>query len=272
MQVDLSTRDPDIAGMTANSRTVEPGFLFAALPGNRVDGRDFIADALARGAVAVLAPPGTALPPGPSSGDMPVPLLTSPEPRRQLALLAARFYGEQPKIAAAVTGTNGKTSVAWFTRCIWEALGHQPAAMGTLGVTASAVPDADGGGLTTADPVTLHRDLKLLADNGIDHIVIEASSHGLEQARLDGVRFAAGAFPRQLIPYLVKAHQRFSVAGPSVVDAIPEQNHIRTQPVPKLVQKSHLVLRRIPDHRRVENADGGIQVFAQHGSRRVFVG
>jgi UDP-N-acetylmuramoyl-L-alanyl-D-glutamate--2,6-diaminopimelate ligase len=194
MQVDLSTRDPDIAGMTANSQAVEPGFLFAALPGNRVDGRDFIADALARGAVAVLAPPGTALPPGPSSGDMPVPLLTSPEPRRQLALLAARFYGEQPKIAAAVTGTNGKTSVAWFTRRIWEALGHQPAAMGTLGVTASSVPDADGGGLTTADPVTLHRDLKLLAENGIDHIVIEASSHGLEQARLDGVRFAAGAF------------------------------------------------------------------------------
>ena len=190
MQVDLSTRDPDIAGMTANSQAVEPGFLFAALPGNRVDGRDFIADALARGAVAVLAPPGTSLPPG----DMPVPLLTTPEPRRQLAMLAARFYGGQPRIAAAVTGTNGKTSVAWFTRRIWEALGHQPAAMGTLGVTGAGVPGTDGGGLTTADPVTLHRDLKLLADNGIDHIVIEASSHGLEQARLDGVKFSAGAF------------------------------------------------------------------------------
>jgi len=194
MQVDLSTRDPDIAGMTVTSQAVEPGFLFAALPGNRVDGRDFIAEALARGAVAVLALPGTSLPPGPSSGHMPVPLLTSAEPRRQLALLAARFYGEQPRIAAAVTGTNGKTSVAWFTRRIWEALGHQPAAMGTLGVTASKFSGADGGGLTTADPVTLHRDLKLLADNGIDHIVIEASSHGLEQARLDGVRFTAGAF------------------------------------------------------------------------------
>ena len=194
IQVDLSTRDPDIAGMTADSQAIEPGFLFAALPGNRVDGRDFIADALARGAVAVLALPGTSLPPGPSSSHMPVPLLTSAEPRRQLALLAARFYGEQPRIALAVTGTNGKTSVAWFTRRIWEALGHQPAAMGTLGVTASKYSGADGGGLTTADPVTLHRDLKLLADNGIDHIVIEASSHGLEQARLDGVRFTAGAF------------------------------------------------------------------------------
>lgn len=193
MQVDLSKRDPDIAGMTANSRAVEPGFLFAALPGSRVDGRDYIADALARGAVAVLAPLGTSLP----AGDA-VPLLTSPEPRRRLAMLAARFYGAQPRIAAAVTGTNGKTSVAWFTRRIWEALGHQPAAMGTLGVNtaggAGNSDDAYGSGLTTADPVTLHHDLKLLADNGIDHIVIEASSHGLEQARLDGVQFSAGAF------------------------------------------------------------------------------
>jgi UDP-N-acetylmuramoyl-L-alanyl-D-glutamate--2,6-diaminopimelate ligase len=190
MQVDLSTRDPDIAGMTANSQAVEPGFLFAALPGNRADGRDFIADALARGAVAVLAPTGTALPQGGAA----IPLLTAADPRRQLALLAARFYGGQPRIAAAVTGTNGKTSVAWFTGQIWEALGHHPAAMGTLGVTTTTAADSTGSGLTTADPVTLQRDLKLLADNGIDHIVIEASSHGLEQARLDGVQFAAGAF------------------------------------------------------------------------------
>ena len=129
MQVDLSTRDPDIAGMTANSQAVEPGYLFAALPGTRVDGRDFIADALARGAVAVLAPTGTSLPPGMPTSELPIPLLTSSEPRRQLALLAARFYGGQPRIAAAVTGTNGKTSVAWFTHQIWAALGHQPAAM-----------------------------------------------------------------------------------------------------------------------------------------------
>lgn len=190
MQIETKMRDPDIAGMTANSRTVEPGFLFAALPGTRSDGRDFIADALAKGAVAVLAPPGTVLPPS----DREVPLLTAENPRRRLALLAARFFGDQPNVAAAVTGTNGKTSVAWFTRRIWESLGHQPAAMGTLGVSADTVPDTVGGGLTTADPVSLHRDLRLLADNGIDHIVIEASSHGLEQSRLDGVRFAAGAF------------------------------------------------------------------------------
>jgi UDP-N-acetylmuramoyl-L-alanyl-D-glutamate--2,6-diaminopimelate ligase len=190
MQVETTTYDPDIAGMTADSRAVGPGFLFAALPGTRVDGRHFIADALARGAAAVLAPPGTALPPT----ERPVPLLTAENPRRSLALLAARFYGDQPRVAAAVTGTNGKTSVAWFTRRIWEALGHQPAAMGTLGVSAATVAEGVSSGLTTADPVTLHHDLRLLADSGIDHIVIEASSHGLEQARLDGVRFTAGAF------------------------------------------------------------------------------
>lgn len=190
MQVETNTRDPDIAGLTANSRAVKPGFLFAALPGTQADGRDFIADALAKGAVAVLAPSGTTLP----AADRDVPLLTTENPRRRLALLAARFFGDQPNVAAAVTGTNGKTSVAWFTRRIWEALGHQPAAMGTLGVSADTVPDTVGGGLTTADPISLHRDLRLLADNGIDHIVIEASSHGLEQSRLDGVRFAAGAF------------------------------------------------------------------------------
>jgi UDP-N-acetylmuramoyl-L-alanyl-D-glutamate--2,6-diaminopimelate ligase len=190
MLIEAKSRDPEIAGMTSNSRAVEPGFLFAALPGTRVDGRDFIADALAKGAVAVLGPPGTTLPPS----DREVSLLTAENPRRRLALLAARFFGDQPSVAAAVTGTNGKTSVAWFTRRIWEALGHQPAAMGTLGVSAENVPQATESSLTTADPVSLHRDLRLLADNGIDHIVIEASSHGLEQSRLDGVRFAAGAF------------------------------------------------------------------------------
>ena len=190
IQVDTNIRDPNIAGMTANSHAVEPGFLFVALPGSHFDGRDFIEDAIARGAVAILAPPGTSLPPMKSS----VPLLTTHEPRRRLAILAARFYGEQPKWAAAVTGTNGKTSVAWFTQQIWKELGHQVAAMGTLGVTSSNAPKLLGSNLTTADPVTLHCDLKLLANNGIDHIVIEASSHGLEQARLDGVKFAAGAF------------------------------------------------------------------------------
>jgi UDP-N-acetylmuramoyl-L-alanyl-D-glutamate--2,6-diaminopimelate ligase len=188
--------DPEITGLTADSRGVAPGYLFAALPGAKADGRRFIADALARGAAAILAPPGTDLPAG--ANDNPVPLILADDPRRRLALLAARFFGAQPRVAAAVTGTNGKTSVAWFTRQVWRALGHEAASMGTLGVTGPGVDALLGDdakpGLTTADPVAIHRNLAMLAQAGIDHLVMEASSHGLEQSRLDGVRLAAGAF------------------------------------------------------------------------------
>ena len=191
----LPAADPEIAGLTADSRAVGPGFLFAALPGSRLDGRDFIGDAVARGAVAVLAPPGTALPSGAAEGA--VRLVPADNPRRSFALLASLFFNAQPQIAAAVTGTNGKTSVAWFTQQIWAALGHTAAAMGTLGITpdaAGAVAGDAAPALTTADPVALHRCLARLAGGGIDHLVLEASSHGLEQFRLDGVALKAGAF------------------------------------------------------------------------------
>ena len=195
----LPASDPEIAGLTADSRAVGPGFLFAALPGSRVDGRDFIGDAVARGAVAVLAPPGTALPP--SVADGAVRLVTADNPRRSFALLASLFFNAQPQTAAAVTGTNGKTSVAWFTQQIWAALGHSAAAMGTLGITPDSAGEHAGAvagdavpALTTADPVALHRSLAALAGGGIDHLVLEASSHGLEQFRLDGVALKAGAF------------------------------------------------------------------------------
>jgi UDP-N-acetylmuramoyl-L-alanyl-D-glutamate--2,6-diaminopimelate ligase len=187
-----TTLDPEITGLTADSRQVRRGYLFAALPGTRADGRKFIADALARGAAAVLAPPDTVLPEGSAAA-----LLADADPRHRLALLAARFHGPQPSIAAAVTGTNGKTSVAWFTRQIWQRLGHAAAAIGTLGVSAPdhlAPGDAAKPGLTTADPVTLHRNLAALASAGVDHVVLEASSHGLAQSRLDGLRLAAGGF------------------------------------------------------------------------------
>ena len=190
MSIISATNAPDIAGLTSDSRAIEPGFLFAAIPGTSFDGRDFIADALAKGAAAVLAPTGTKLPDNASG----IPFLPADNPRHQLALLASRFFGGQPRFAAAVTGTNGKTSVAWFTRQIWEKLGHRSAAMGTLGMTADDVKGEFATGLTTADPVALHRDLRGLADAGIGHVVIEASSHGLDQSRLDGVRFNAGAF------------------------------------------------------------------------------
>jgi len=178
----------EVTGLTADSRRVVPGDLFAALPGSRADGRAFIGEALARGAAAVLAPEGTSLPPC----ERPVALLTDPEPRRRLALLAAAFHGAQPRRVAAVTGTNGKTSVATFTRQLWEALGHRAASLGTLGLE----PERPGApkALTTPDPVELARVLAELAGDGFDHLVMEASSHGLDQFRLDGVRLQAAAF------------------------------------------------------------------------------
>jgi len=180
--------DREIRGLTADSRAVERGFLFAALPGSRHDGRAFIAEAVACGAVAVLAPQGTALPEGAGAAA----LVADDNPRRRLALMAARFYEVQPRSIAAVTGTNGKTSVASFTRQIWRRLGYRAASLGTLGLV-PARPDAPKS-LTTPDPVELHRCLAALAQDGIDHLAMEASSHGLDQHRLDGVRVTAAAF------------------------------------------------------------------------------
>jgi UDP-N-acetylmuramoyl-L-alanyl-D-glutamate--2,6-diaminopimelate ligase len=178
----------EIAGITADSRRVTPGFLFAALPGSRLDGRAFIADAVSRGAVAVLAPEGTAWPPGVP----PRPLLEDREPRRRLAQLAAGLAGSQPRVMVAVTGTNGKTSTVEFLRQIWIAGGKPAASLGTLGLIAEGFDP--GPGLTTPDPVSLAETLARLARAGAQHAAMEASSHGLDQFRLDGVRLAAGAF------------------------------------------------------------------------------
>jgi UDP-N-acetylmuramoyl-L-alanyl-D-glutamate--2,6-diaminopimelate ligase len=183
--------DPEIVGLTADSRDVQPGFLFAALPGTRQDGRGFAADAIARGALAVLTDEPAALALPPEERDR-VCIVTDPNPHRRLALMAARFHGRQPRTIAAVTGTNGKTSVVHFTREIWTALGHPAASLGTLGIVTAA--EHRPGALTTPDPVALHRDLAGLAEQGIDHVAIEASSHGLNQFRLDGMSVAAAAF------------------------------------------------------------------------------
>lgn len=177
----------DVASITADSRRATPGALFVALAGTKADGARFIADAVAKGAVAVLAGEGAAVPDALS-----VPVLRAREPRRALALTAARFYGRQPEIAVAVTGTSGKTSVAEFTRQLFAAAGRRAASLGTIGVVK---PDgAVYGSLTTPDPVTLHETLAGLADEGITHLAFEASSHGLDQFRLDGVKIAAAAF------------------------------------------------------------------------------
>ncbi len=178
---------PAVLGITADSRLVVPGFLFAALPGGHADGRAFIADAVANGAAAVLAPEGTVWPPGVP----PRPLIQDREPRRRLAEIAALLAGPQPTTLVAVTGTNGKTSTVDFLRQIWSYSGPA-ASLGTLGVIAPGF--APGAGLTTPDPVALAYTLADLARAGVQRAALEASSHGLHQFRLDGLRLAAGGF------------------------------------------------------------------------------
>ncbi|WP_341990493.1 UDP-N-acetylmuramoyl-L-alanyl-D-glutamate--2,6-diaminopimelate ligase [Azorhizobium sp. AG788] len=175
-----------VSGITADSRKVQPGMLFIAVPGTRADGARFVADALAKGAGAVLMEP-TGAPPA-----MAVPLAFSLDVRRSLALAAARLHPRQPQTVVAITGTAGKTSVAEFLRQIWSHLGLKAAYLGTLGLIAPG--EAAYGGLTSPDPVDLHATLDRLAGAGITHMALEASSHGLDQRRLDGVRLAAGGF------------------------------------------------------------------------------
>ncbi len=180
--------DLEITGLTSDSRLVKPGHLFAALPGARVDGRRFIADAAGRGAVAVLAEPAAAG----ASAAAGLPLIADATPRRRYAHAAARFFAPQPRTVAAVTGTNGKTSVVVFLRQIWEHLGKSAASLGTLGVAAPGF--AAGPSLTTPEPAALHATLQALAAAGIEHVALEASSHGLAQHRCDGVVLRAAAF------------------------------------------------------------------------------
>ena len=182
---DLSV-DPVITGVTADSRKAGPGALFAALPGAAADGRAFIPQALSQGAAAVLAPEDT-------PGDAAPVLVRSGDVRRAYALAAKAFYGRQPKTCVAVTGTNGKTSVATFCRQIWTALGHRAASMGTLGVVAGEEA-LTGPGLTSPDAADAARLLAELADRGVTHLALEASSHGIDQRRLDGVTLSAAAF------------------------------------------------------------------------------
>jgi len=175
--------DLDVTGLTSDSRKVRPGMLFAALAGTKADGSGYIGDAAARGAVAAIA--GQAAEAG-------IPVLAVSNPRRLLALAAARFYGAQPQTMVAVTGTAGKTSVASFTRQIWAHAGHAAAQIGTTGVVSPTRNDY--GTLTTPDPIELQQLLAELAAEGVTHAAMEASSHGLDQSRLDGVRLSAAGF------------------------------------------------------------------------------
>ena len=191
LPADAASRDADadieVGGVSADTRAIKRGDIFVAIEGGKTDrlklcrvcdrrrcdrrgGGAFAGHTIARGVSFVKV--GNA--------------------RRTLALMAARFFPRQPRMIAAITGTSGKTSVVAFTRQIWTTLGHRAASIGTIGIVS---PRGETyGSLTTPDPVALHRSLDALAADGVTHLAIEASSHGLDQYRLDGLRIAAGAF------------------------------------------------------------------------------
>lgn len=176
-----------VAGVTADSRKVAPGDVFVALAGAKANGAQFIADAAGRGAAAILS--GEARPEG---LDPAIAFAQVVEPRLALSLAAARIHPRQPETIVAVTGTSGKSSVADFARQIFSALGREAASLGTVGIVTAK--GSKYGSLTTPDPLTLHASLDRLAREGVTHLAMEASSHGLDQHRLDGVRLKAGAF------------------------------------------------------------------------------
>lgn len=174
-----------IAGLTADSRAVKPGYLFAALAGLAAHGRDYVAQAIERGAVAVLSAGDLHAEPGAAH-------VIAENPRRAFALAASRFYPARPATIVGVTGTNGKSSTVDFLRQIWAHAGKRAASLGTLGaIGPNGVIDL---GHTTPDPAAIHATLSALAEAGVTHAAMEVSSHGLEQHRADGVSFAAGAF------------------------------------------------------------------------------
>jgi UDP-N-acetylmuramoyl-L-alanyl-D-glutamate--2,6-diaminopimelate ligase len=176
-----------VARIASDSRKVAAGTLFFAVPGTKVDGMNFVPQAVAGGAVAIV---GEAERPSGLSGD--VVYIRVPDVRRSLALAAMRFFPRQPEKVVAVTGTSGKSSVADFTRQLFAVLGHKSASLGTLGVITS--DGAAYGSLTTPDPISLHETLDRLAGDGVTRLAMEASSHGIDQRRLDGVRLNAAGF------------------------------------------------------------------------------
>ncbi len=215
----------EVVGLSSDSRKMAAGYAFFALPGSKADGRAFIAEAVAHGAAAIIAE--TVPEPAPPG----VVVVKVADARRALALAAARFFAPQPATIVAVTGTSGKTSVSVFVRQIWQALGHRAASLGTIGLVAPST--VAYGTLTTPDPITLHETLAGLAADGVTHLALEASSHGLDQRRLDGLDLAAAAFTNlsrdhldyhaDLDAYLAAKLRLFEVllpqGRPAVIDA-----------------------------------------------------
>lgn len=173
LPVNVLPDDLEIGGISSDSRRIRAGDLFVAVPGTKADGAAYAADAAARGAIAIVAAKEASI------GSLSIPVITVEDPRHALAMIAAELAGRQPETMVAVTGTSGKTSVAAFTRQVWEQVGFASASIGTTGVIAPGRNEY--GSLTTPDPVELHRLLAELAEAGVTHAAMEASSHGLDQ-------------------------------------------------------------------------------------------
>jgi UDP-N-acetylmuramoyl-L-alanyl-D-glutamate--2,6-diaminopimelate ligase len=184
-------RDVRVTGLAVDSREVRDGFLFAALPGSRVHGGEFVGYALRMGAGSLLTDREGARIAADEIAEAGLPVVVAEDPRQALAYAAALWFGAQPDTVVAVTGTNGKTSVATFARQLWQAIGLPAVNIGTTGVAGDvSLPLIH----TTPEPITLHRALAEVAEAGVEHAAMEASSHGLDQRRLDGVRLKAAGF------------------------------------------------------------------------------
>lgn len=262
----------DVQGLSCDSRQVEKGYLFAAWKGANTDGRQFIPAAIAKGASIILAEPGTKLPVTDN-----VFLLEEHNPRKLFSQLAARFYHKQPEHVVAVTGTNGKTSVAYFFQQLWNITGQKAASMGTIGITGVAGFEGEES-LTTPDPVKLHQTLAALMEKGVGYLGMEASSHGLDQYRLDGVTLQAAAFTnlsRDHLDYHATMEEYFKAklrlfsellpaGGTAVVNAdVPEYHAIETV----ARQRNHHIL----SYGRAEGASLRIhEIIREHYGQRVW--
>jgi UDP-N-acetylmuramoyl-L-alanyl-D-glutamate--2,6-diaminopimelate ligase len=232
-----------IQGLTFDSRAVGPGMLFAALPGTKIDGAKFVPQAIAAGAAAILVSRSHRFDPLPS-----VPTVRVDDVRRALALVSARYFARQPRTVVAVTGTNGKTSITVFLRQIWAKAGHRAASLGTIGLVSPNRTET--GNLTTPDPIRLHERLADLAGEDVTHLALEASSHGLEQRRLDGVRFAAGAFTNltrdhldyhpTLADYLAAKLRLFDTLLPKGAAAVADADQREAGQVKKIARERDL--------------------------------
>ncbi|MBT9383066.1 UDP-N-acetylmuramoyl-L-alanyl-D-glutamate--2,6-diaminopimelate ligase [Pseudooceanicola sp. CBS1P-1] len=218
-------REAEITGLAVDSREVRAGYLFAALPGTKVHGADFIQYALQMGAGAILTDPAGARLAAEALKGSDAAVIIAEDPRQVLAATAALWFGGQPRVMCAVTGTNGKTSVATFLRQIWQGLGYRACNLGTTGVEGDYTHPLSH---TTPEPITLHRLLAEAASEGVTHCAMEASSHGLAQRRLDGVMLQAAGFTnltQDHLDYHASFKEYFEAKAGLFTRVLPPEGH-----------------------------------------------